>query len=82
VFARADSYSEPERVSLRHILYLQSSRSNILSRVRVVTIRRGLDWMIGFVDNLYAPLGTTGHYKQYSAIAVLHTLKFTVTHTH
>jgi hypothetical protein len=39
--------------------------------------RRPLDWMIGFIDTLYIPLGTTGNY---SAIAVLHTLQFTVTH--
>jgi hypothetical protein len=36
-----------------------------------------LDWMIGFTDALYTPLGTTGNY---SAIADLHTLQFTVTH--
>jgi hypothetical protein len=44
-----------------------------------VTIRRGIDWMIGFIDTLYTPLGTTG---SYSAIADLHTLQFAVTHTH
>jgi hypothetical protein len=37
-----------------------------------------LDWMFGFIDTLYTPLGTTGNY---SAIAVLHTLQFAVTHT-
>jgi hypothetical protein len=40
--------------------------------------RRVLVWMIGFIDFLYTPLGTTGNY---SAIADLHTLQFTVTHT-
>jgi hypothetical protein len=45
----------------------------------VVTIRRGLDWMIGFIETLYTPLGTTGNY---SVIADLHTLQFTVTQTH
>jgi hypothetical protein len=38
-----------------------------------VTIRRGMDWMIGFIDTFY-----TGNY---SAAADLHTLQFTVTHT-
>jgi hypothetical protein len=33
--------------------------------------------MIGFIDALYTPLGTTGNY---SSCADLHTLKFTVTH--
>jgi hypothetical protein len=33
--------------------------------------------MIEFFGNLYTVLGNTGNY---SAIAVLHTLKFTVTH--
>jgi hypothetical protein len=33
--------------------------------------------MIGFIDTLYTPLGTTGIY---SAIADLHALQFTVTH--
>jgi hypothetical protein len=37
-----------------------------------------LDWMIGFIDNLYIQLGTTGNY---SAIADLNTLQFTVTHS-
>jgi hypothetical protein len=50
----------------------------ILSRLRGVTLRRGLDWMIGFIDTLYTPLGSTGNY---SAIADLHTSRYTVTHT-
>jgi hypothetical protein len=37
-----------------------------------------LDWMIGFIDTLYALLGTTGNTA--SAIADLHTLQFIVTH--
>jgi hypothetical protein len=48
----------------------------VLSRLRV-TYRRVLDWMIGFIDNLYTVIGTTGNY---SAIADLHTLEFIVTH--
>jgi hypothetical protein len=42
-----------------------------------VTYRQVLDWMIGFIDTLYIQLLTTGNY---SAIADLHTLQFTVTH--
>jgi hypothetical protein len=40
--------------------------------------RLGLDWLIGFIDTLYTQLGTTGNY---SAIADLHNLQFTVAHT-
>jgi hypothetical protein len=43
-----------------------------------VTIRRGMDWMIGFIDTLYTLLGNIGNYL---AIADLHTSQFTVTHT-
>jgi hypothetical protein len=40
--------------------------------------RRGLDWMIGFI----APyIFTTWDYRQYSALAILHTFQFTVEHT-
>jgi hypothetical protein len=51
----------------------------VLPRARVVTIRRGLDWMIGFIEHLYTPLRTA---RNYSAIADLHTLQIAVTHTH
>jgi hypothetical protein len=50
--------------------------TNVLSRVGGC-IRRVLDWMIGFIETLYTPLGSTGNYR---AIADLHTLQFTVTH--
>jgi hypothetical protein len=43
---------------------------------RVVTIRRDLDWMIGFFDTSYTHLGTIGNY---SAITDLHTLPITRT---
>jgi hypothetical protein len=43
-----------------------------------MTYRRILDWMIGIIDTLYTSLGTAGNYI---AIADLHTLQFTVTHT-
>jgi hypothetical protein len=40
--------------------------------------RRVLDWLIGFIDTFYTY--TTRDCRQYSAIADLHTLEFTVTH--
>jgi hypothetical protein len=43
-----------------------------------VAYRRVLDWMIGFIDTLYTVIGTTSNY---SAIADLHTLQFTVAFT-
>jgi hypothetical protein len=43
-----------------------------------VTYRWVLYRSTGFIDALYTQLGTTGNY---SAIAYLHTLEFTVTHT-
>jgi hypothetical protein len=39
--------------------------------------RQGLDGMIGFIGTFYIQLGTTGNY---SAVAELHPLQFTVTH--
>jgi hypothetical protein len=50
----------------------------ILRQGLCMTFRRVLDWIIGFIDTIYTPLGTTGNY---SAIADLRTLQFTVTHT-
>jgi hypothetical protein len=44
-----------------------------------MTIRRGMDWMIGFVDFLYTPF-RTAITSTYSAIANLYTLQFTVTY--
>jgi hypothetical protein len=35
--------------------------------------------MMGFIDILHTPLGTTGNYR---AVVDLHTLEFTVTHTY
>jgi hypothetical protein len=48
----------------------------IMSRVRFVTVRRCMDWMIEFIVILY--LESTGNY---SAIANLHTLQFTALNT-
>jgi hypothetical protein len=50
-----DSTSREERFKLSNAWNPSSSllrHSNILSGVRVVTIRWVLDWMIGFTDNL------------------------------
>jgi hypothetical protein len=43
----------------------------------LVTIDGVLDWMIGFIAHYTF---TTRDYMQYSAIAILHTCQFTVTH--
>jgi hypothetical protein len=75
-----DSTNREERFKLSNAWNHRSSllrHSNILSHVRVVTIRGVLDWMSGFIDTLYTPLGTAGSYR---AIADLHILQFTITH--
>jgi hypothetical protein len=53
-------------------MLLFESRSHDLG----VTYRGDLDWMIGFTDTLHTLLGTTANY---SAVALLRTLQFTVT---
>jgi hypothetical protein len=54
-----------------------SKRYTLILSYVGVTIDAVLDWMIGFIDALFTHLGTTSNY---SAIADLHTLQFTVTH--
>jgi hypothetical protein len=53
-----------------------SINGRIVSRVGV-TIDEVLDWMIGFIDTLFTQIETTDNY---SALADLHTLQFTVIH--
>jgi hypothetical protein len=55
--------------------------SDILSYVWVFAwlIGRVLDWMIGFVDPSH--IHTLRDYRQYTAIVILHTFQFSVTHT-
>jgi hypothetical protein len=59
-------------------IYIQIQMYTVTYYGVCVTYRRGLDWMIGFIDTLYTPLLTTGNY---SAMANVRTLQFTVTHT-
>jgi hypothetical protein len=70
------SFIVPKITTLYEVAYT-SHEGNILSRVLGWLIRRGLDWIIGFIDTLCIQLGTTGNY---SGIADLHTLQFTVAH--
>jgi hypothetical protein len=52
--------------------------NNILSRVWLWLIRRGLDWMAEFINTLY--IHTVRDYRQYSTVALLHTFQFTIAH--
>jgi hypothetical protein len=59
-------------------MQFQSLQHTVMIKGLCLTYRGVLDWMIGLTDTLYTQLGTT---RNYSAIADLHTLQFTVTHT-
>jgi hypothetical protein len=56
-------------------IHSSSSTRYIWSRAGV-TYTMDLDWVIGFIT----PYTLTSYYRQYSAIAILHTLQFTVAH--
>jgi hypothetical protein len=56
------------------LLLILSSLPNVLSRFRGVWLQTGYGLVNGFIDHLYAPLGTT---RNYSAISNLHTLQIT-----
>jgi hypothetical protein len=75
-FGRNVTAGQPEKITC---LQPNNIRERMLSPVGFVAwlMRRVLDWMIGFIDTLFTQLGTTSNY---SAIANLHTLQFTVTH--
>jgi hypothetical protein len=62
------------------IFEISNIKLKILSRVRACVwfTRRVFDWITGFIDILYIQLGPT---RNYTAIADLHTLQFTVRHT-
>jgi hypothetical protein len=63
--------------SMNFILPYQIPKKQFISIVTLLLTRRLLDGMIGFIA-LYT--FTTRDYRQYSAIADLHTLQFRVTH--
>jgi hypothetical protein len=50
----------------------------IWSRFRGVTVRRGMGWMIGFIDALYTPLGTTSNYSSIAISTLYNSLLHTL----
>jgi hypothetical protein len=60
--------------------YLSHVEKFILSRSGglCVTYRRVLDWVIGFIDTVYTPLGTTDSYSAIAISTLLHPLMSSV----
>jgi hypothetical protein len=54
----------------QNIMTMSRRESTVTISELCVAYKRGLDWMIGFIDTFYIQLGTT---RNYSAIADLHT---------
>jgi hypothetical protein len=76
VLAATENYNVP--ITISDVNKKDGIKGNIVSCIGVVTIRWGLDWMIGFIDTLCTPLGNT---RNYCATANLCILQFAAANT-